>query len=238
MLIVSSQVLNTDINIVPNFLKINEISNKIVSETENNKNLSKNSLNVQNIKFEQSKSVDFSTKLPSVTSNFTNLSDYNTHEWQNLNITRGTRLKSSLSFHYEYESISEESELEETIEDEDFSFLRDDIRDTEDNAYLNKAFEQDPFEKDVKIIDYPYNVKMYSKRLSQIIENSSMINLMNTQSKIEDTMIRMFNNQINVFPEYRLHSLGIAKAPQNVKNMVVDSIKLTKKYFYIIYYLI
>lgn len=48
-----------------------------------------------------------------------------------------------------------------------------------------------------------------SKRLPQIIEKSSMVDIMDNQSKIEEEMIKIFNREINAFPYYRLHTLSV-----------------------------
>jgi len=176
-----------------------------------------NTTNVSEIDFkkqgpEMFNSVDLSTIYSSGISHVTNLSDFNSSEWRYLNLTQKDHFKYQESFEYEYDEVEEESEPEETVQDEDFSFLTNGRENNEfnDNTIIAKnQFEFDYRHSDVTTNTSPTVKSVDNKKLSQLLEKSSMTKIMGNQMKIEDSMIRMFNNRINVFPDFRLHSLGL-----------------------------
>lgn len=188
---------------------------------------------IQNTKIEKSDSSDnISTIFPSTMSTVSgNTGDLNSEEWRIFNSKphEYERLKYSVSYTYDYEEVGEESELEEIIEDEDFSFLMCDRKENEDREdYLSDYdFMQNPlgsYSNNNNVDINPPKDKLDEKNVSQILEKSFMSKLMDGQSKTEEMMITMFNYQANVFPEYRLHSLrASAYVDKTLKN---DPIKL------------
>lgn len=175
--------------------------NVSVTENKNSKELS-----FENSKTPESySSEDKSSIMPS--SVVLNSNYNNSNIMQFINTTEHIRLAEKQYSTYEYEDVNEESELEEEIDE--FSFIIDNNKENKDS------------EKFEKIIDYEKNsnrnqsfniddnnfstTNLLDKRLSTILEKLSMSNTIENQSKTEDLMIKMFNYQINAFPNYRLH---------------------------------
>jgi len=195
-----------------------EVTNNKIVITENDKHLSKTeSFIFSNQKQEKSNYDEFETVIPSTISDVLSFSDYSSYNSEYLNSTQLIHLKKSIPFNYiEYEEMNEESELEETIEDEDFSFLKED-NEYDENVVLktNFNFKQCIFGK-YSNIDYGNP----TEKISQILEKSSVSNIMNNQSKIEDSIIRMFSYKKNVFQNYRLYSIGTKMSQQyNKQNL-------------------
>lgn len=193
-------------------------NNKIVI-TENDKHFSKTDepFSFLNQKQEKSNYDEFETVIPSTISDVLSFSDYSSYNSEYLNSTQLIHLKKSIPFKYiEYEEVTEESESEETIEDEDFSFLKED-NEYDENVVLKTDFNfKQCFFGRYANIDYGNP----TEKISQILEKSSVSNIMNNQSKIEDSMIRMFSYKKDVFPDYRLHSIGTKMSQQyNKQNL-------------------
>lgn len=189
-------------------------NNKMVT-TENDKHLSTSEPIIFSIQKQEKSNHEFESVIPSVISDVLSFSDYNSYDNEYLNLTQLIRLKKSMTFNYiEYEEVSEDSESEETIEDEDFSFLK------EENKYDEHLVLKTDFKKCFfgRYPNIAYNNS--TDKVSQILEKSSVCNTMNNQSKIENSMIRMFNYKKNAFPDYRLHSIGKKLSQQyNERNL-------------------
>lgn len=139
-------------------------------------------------------------------------------------------LKYQEPFVYEYDEVDEESEPEETVRDEDFSFLVDGHESFWDGENVNAGNDgrkQKPFGRpDIVTNDAPIEKQKTDERPPpQILEESFMVNAMCNQSKIEDSMIRMFNHRVNAFPDYRLHLLGVNESSSDKKNQNENPIK-------------
>lgn len=188
-----------------------DITNNKIVITVNNKHLSKTEpFSFSNQKQEKSNYDEFETVIPSTISDVLSFSDYSSYSSEYLNSTQLIHLKKSIPFNYiEYEEVNEESESEETIEDEDFSFLK------EDNEYYENVLLKTDF--NLKQCFFGRNA---TEKISQILEKSSVSNIMNNQSSIEDSMIRMFSYKKNVFLDYRLHCIGTKMSQQyNKQNL-------------------
>lgn len=207
------------------------INNRKVVISENNNDLAENNADRRRKqKMGKSGSEDFSTYYPSAVSTFTNPSDYNSDDWQYLNMNLKKSLTSVL---IDFDEVVEESEPEETIEPEDFSFLTNEQDEDENDALalLNEEYEQydcgnqSPYPNNETAVENSSAKMLSAKRLARTVERSSMMKMMNNQSQIEDSMIRMFNDKTNSFPDYRLHSLGMEISDAHGDNKIVNSNK-------------
>lgn len=200
-----------------------------------------------------------------------NVSDEIIYDWQHLCI-KNFNLNDSVNYTYEYEEVDEEPIIEETVEDEDFSFLVNYLRENEDSENFASIKELMPnvSRNHPNIGSSLYSANLKRKKLAQISEkpdvtksmdkklavqeeheqnahenesnnitnslyaanerekssepiqkSSSMIIIMDKQSKIEDSMIRLFKNRINAFPDYRTNSLSVESTRQ-FNNQTID----------------
>lgn len=174
--------------------------------------------NVQNPTRLTASSDDFSTFVSSVSS-----SRMNSYDSGGPDEPQRYHLKYQEPFEYEYDEVDEDSEPEETVRDEDFSFLVDGHErfwDGENVDAGNDGWKQKPFGWLPEIVTNGTPIekqKTNARRSPQILEESFMANAMCDQSKIEVSMIKMFNHRVNAFPDYRLHLLGVNESSSSDK---------------------
>lgn len=214
----------------------NDVTNNKKYITENYKHLSTTESSIfQNQKQEKSNHNQLDTVvIPSIITNETYLSDYTSYDRQDFNFSQLIHLKKSIIFEYdEYEEVDEESEVEETIEDEDFSFLTDNQEENkhDENVILKTDIEQSLFGKHPNNIDKSqFSEKLNNKNISQVLDISPMASIMDNQSKIENSLVRMFNYQKCVFRDYQLHYIGV-KVPKQDNKQNVYGIRLIELHF-------
>lgn len=172
--------------------------------TENKKS---NELSFENFKILEAHSSDVKSSVtPSSVILNSNINSLNVMQF--INTTEHIRLKETQYFTFEYEEVDEESDVEEEIDG--FSYFV--IDNKKENKNIEKFEKIIEFEKS-SIENQPINIddnnlsttKLLDKRLSTILDQLSMSNIIDNQSKTEDLMIKIFNCQINAFPNYRLN---------------------------------
>ncbi|VVC40502.1 Hypothetical protein CINCED_3A016764 [Cinara cedri] len=217
-------------------------NSKTAVKAEDNTNVSETSFNKREKQRASNRFDDF-TRFLSFTSYLTDFSSIDLSDLHYLNDPQRNSFKSSVSFKYEYDAVEEESDVEEAIEDEDFSFLIDydqvKIEDCENFiTNLNSREFEDLFESRLDIDvhnDQSMDKLNINEKSSQMIEKSSMAKIMDNQSKTEGKIIRMFNREINAFPNYRLHTLcvkkkkrtsAISQVNENGKSNICDTLSV------------
>lgn len=154
-----------------------------------------------------------SDDLTTFSSSISNLTDFSNIDYSSYN---STVQRNSLEKSYSFNATEEESDADEAIRDEDFSFLTDYDREKIDDCSNftgncgeseENVFESRPPDNDGprQSTDRPNSDNM----LSGIIEKSSLANIIGNRSDIEEEMIIMFNREINAFPDYRSHAAGV-----------------------------
>lgn len=173
-------------------------NNKTVNIAKDNTNASETDVVGFQNREEQEKSFDDLTTFS--TSSISDLTDFSYIDSSSYN---STVQRNGLEKSFSINATEDESDVDEAIQDEDFSFLIDYDREKIDDCD-NFTNNSDEFEASPST-DRPnsYNI------LSGIIEKSSVANILDNQSDIEVEMIIMFNREINAFPNYRSHTLGV-----------------------------
>lgn len=191
-----------------------DYKNEDVTKKKESKELSFENSN----KLEAYSSEDKSSIVPSSVKLNSNNNSLNVMQF--INTIEHIRLKETQYFTYEYEEVDEESELEEEID----AFLF--VKENKNSEKFEKIieFEKSSIGNPFIINNNSFTSKLLDKRLSAILDQLSMPNIMDNQSMTEDLMIKMFNHQINAFPNYRL----------NYKNWMVNNTELINQIFNLI----
>lgn len=214
-----------------NVLQTNDKNDKKVAMADENINSFTSCSNCSRNEYEN----DFPITISSVVSNLTNSSGQMSNFWKYLNTAQYEQSENTMFHQFEYENVDEESEPEETVEGEDFSFLIDEGIDdegekepdehvTSKNIFVQNSVENDPVFDRFPIV-LPYEIEIHEKSFLEIYKKFPLSYLMETQSEIEKILIRMFNKKTNMFPDYQLHFLGVKSTIQNEEKQKINFIR-------------
>lgn len=192
-----------------------DINNNKGVESENNVNLFKSN------EVQKSHS-NSTTKLSSDISNF---SDDNIHDWQHL-CMKNNSLNDSLTYKYDYKEVDKEPVIEESVEDEDFSFLINYLQENEnsENLAIIKELVPNLSRNHSNIGSSLYLENLNDKKLTQILKNQNIKKTMDTKSVVEGELEQnSFENDSNI-----ANSSYTANAREKKSTQTLEKSSMTK----------